>query len=233
MAKWQNSCLKADLEELCHIRNTQGTVNSNKSKQSNIKGTLKKSWGKTSNKSSFIYTGVSNLVRKSKQQSPYKRSWYKKRFFFSFCDHYLRPSEISRMKYYFVKESKNLFFLSCQKKRLLRINEMRTNYEDWMLLSFETSKVLEKVLAKILWLVYSGGSRHSMESPRNISWTLIDEVMKMMMMMIMLSESSKQGNQMWRTGIKDVIVWHQPNARHPRKLLTHPPLPQLDRGKIF
>lgn len=94
------------------------------------------------------------------------------------------------MKYYFVKESMNLFFLRCQKRRLVRINEMRTNYEDWMVLSFETSKVLEKVLAEILLLVYTGGSRHSMKSPRNISWTLIDEVMKTMMMK-MLPESSK------------------------------------------
>lgn len=100
--------MKADFEELCHIRNTQGTVNSNKSKQSHIKGMLKKSSGKTSYKSSFIYTGVSKLVRKSKQQSPYKGNWYKN-FFSSFCNHYPRPSDISRMKYYFVKESMNLF----------------------------------------------------------------------------------------------------------------------------
>lgn len=37
-----------------------------------------------------------------------------------------------------------------------------------------------------------------MESHRNISWTLIDEVMKTMRMK-MVSECSKQGNQMRRT----------------------------------
>lgn len=66
---------------------------------------------------------------------------------------------------------------------------MRTNYEDWMVLSFKTSKALGNVLAEIIQLVYTEGRRHSRKNPTNISWTPIDEVMKTMMMM--LSKSSK------------------------------------------
>lgn len=60
-----------------------------------------------------------------------------------------------------------------------------------MVFSFGTSKKLENVLAEILSLVLTGGSRHSMECPRNISWLLIHE---MIMTMKVMSEGSKQGN---------------------------------------
>lgn len=53
-----------------------------------------------------------------------------------------------------------------------------------MVLSFETLKALGNVLAEIMSLVYTEGRMHSMESPTNISWTPIDEVMKTMMMML-------------------------------------------------
>lgn len=58
-----------------------------------------------------------------------------------------------------------------------------------MVFCFGTLKELEKVLAEILQSVFTGESRHSVEYPRNISWVLIHEVIKIMMKI--LSEGSK------------------------------------------